>query len=610
MKRSLVLSLVVVSGCSLLAPREVGVDEVDPTEVHAVLNETALDTGRPSALARRVLYAFDLDELYVRDRAAALVALHQAALEHALPGIRYGLAELHYVEGLRTGEREHYLAAAVYAFVYLMGDGEVEPPSPFQRRFRWACELYNRGLEAALRNDDGNVELAEGVLPLPVGEIRVTVDRSPFPWEPEDFPILRPADDFDVWGLRFRLRDSGLGVPLVCISRADYDPIGAAGAYFPPHVSVPATAFLHIEGSLARMAADGLTGRLELHSAFAEPKVLVGGRSVPLESDLTAALAYTLDDREVWEIGVRAFFQGDEIEPGLEMTQPYSPGKTPVVLVHGTASSPASWAEMINFLQVDPGLRDRFQFWTYRYASGLPVVYSAAQLRATLDEVVRAVDPEGNDAPLRNMVLIGHSQGGLLVKLTVVHGRLDWFERATGDPFEDLSAEHREVIRPLIDFEPSPHVDRVVFIGTPHGGSFLSDEPLGLIASAFVQIPRAMRKVGTSFYGAHGEVPQDLRERMPTAVEGMRTDNPFLFLLRETPIADAVRAHSIIAIEGDGPAEEGDDGVVTYRSAHLEGVESEFIVRYEHSCQSHPPTILEVRRILLEHLEQGPSPSR
>ena len=39
-----------------------------------------------------------------------------------------------------------------------------------------------------------------------------------------------------------------------------------------------------------------------------------------------------------------------------------------------------------------------------------------------------------------------------------------------------------------------------------------------------------------------------------------------------------------------------------YESAHLEGVASEKIVRSTHSTQSTPATILEIRRILYEHL--------
>ena len=66
----------------------------------------------------------------------------------------------------------------------------------------------------------------------------------------------------------------------------------------------------------------------------------------------------------------------------------------------------------------------------------------------------------------------------------------------------------------------------------------------------------------------------------------------------------AVPAHSIIAVAGDGPKEEGDDGVVAYKSAHIDEAESEFVVRWNHSCQGQPEVIEEVRRILFEHLQK------
>ena len=69
------------------------------------------------------------------------------------------------------------------------------------------------------------------------------------------------------------------------------------------------------------------------------------------------------------------------------------------------------------------------------------------------------------------------------------------------------------------------------------------------------------------------------------------------------PRAPGVAAHSIIAVSGEGPPEDGSDGVVSYRSAHLDGVASEKIVRSGHSVQSNPDAIEEVRRILLDHLE-------
>ena len=43
-----------------------------------------------------------------------------------------------------------------------------------------------------------------------------------------------------------------------------------------------------------------------------------------------------------------------------------------------------------------------------------------------------------------------------------------------------------------------------------------------------------------------------------------------------------------------------------YASAHLDDVESELVVRSGHSCQARPETILEVRRILVEHAAGAP----
>jgi hypothetical protein len=68
------------------------------------------------------------------------------------------------------------------------------------------------------------------------------------------------------------------------------------------------------------------------------------------------------------------------------------------------------------------------------------------------------------------------------------------------------------------------------------------------------------------------------------------------------PFAENVKLNSIIAVKPALDIETGNDGVVAYQSAHLDGAESEFVVRWRHSCQGHPLVIEEVRRILLEHL--------
>jgi hypothetical protein len=89
---------------------------------------------------------------------------------------------------------------------------------------------------------------------------------------------------------------------------------------------------------------------------------------------------------------------------------------------------------------------------------------------------------------------------------------------------------------------------------------------------------------------------------VPTSIDDMSPRNPTLLALADTPLAPGVKGHSIIAIDGEETPPEGDDGVVDYASAHLEGLESEFVLQAGHSCQGHPLVIEEVRRILLNHL--------
>jgi hypothetical protein len=92
---------------------------------------------------------------------------------------------------------------------------------------------------------------------------------------------------------------------------------------------------------------------------------------------------------------------------------------------------------------------------------------------------------------------------------------------------------------------------------------------------------------------------------MPTSIDNMTPTNPFIKTLVTIPVAPQVAAYSIIAVKGSGPVEQGNDGVVEYQSAHIDGVESELVVNSGHSAQSNPHTVAEVRRILLLNADEA-----
>ena len=152
-------------------------------------------------------------------------------------------------------------------------------------------------------------------------------------------------------------------------------------------------------------------------------------------------------------------------------------------------------------------------------------------------------------------------------------------------------------------FEPLPGVKRVVFIATPHQGSFQ-------VSTFVLSLVRWLVTLPVTVVEGLNELAQSNPDTfslkalggMPNAVDNMRPGHRFVQTLSASPLAPGVIAHSIIAVRGEGPITSGNDGVVAYKSAHLDGVASEKVVRSSHSTQSEPDTIQEVRRILREHV--------
>ena len=114
----------------------------------------------------------------------------------------------------------------------------------------------------------------------------------------------------------------------------------------------------------------------------------------------------------------------------------------------------------------------RYQFRLFQYNTGQPVLYSVMLLRRALRSVLNEIDPLGEDDALRRMVIMGHSQGGLLTKLMLIRSGNRFWENVTDEPFEkvEMAPEPRELLREATFFEPVPTLRRVVFIATPHRG--------------------------------------------------------------------------------------------------------------------------------------------
>jgi len=600
----LVMVLFGASGCAT----PVGVKRTSEQAVYRQLTASVLTSGKPSAYSMQFLERLSLFDEYKRDPKRALAKLHEGLGGLDEHDRMFALSELSYAYARKHHDQSYFLAAALYAYMFLFPDDAGTAPIPYDPRLRLAMDLYNSSINDGLQSPKGDeVGLSAGRSILPFGSLDLSVEPSGFLYGGYKLAHFVPVADLEVRGFRNRYRKPGIGAPLS--ARVERTESHAADKWIAPRSKVPVTAFVRFDQPRSVLSTGALTGKIELYNVDEVPAVNLGGHSVPLEFDPSAALAYRLEGAPVWDFEIAGFRRGDfnlfgkTADGDLIFLNPYQPGKIPVVFVHGTASSPARWAEMVNEFIGDSRMAGRYQFWFFIYNSGNPITLSAMHLRENLEQAFKELDPEGGDAALRQMAVIGHSQGGLLTKMTVVNSGTRFWDNISKEPFEqaDISAETKDLLRRSIFVEPLPFVKRVIFIATPHRGSFMSGNIIGKIGRRLIRLPATVTKVGVEIVKLNPVGAARTAIRVPTSIENMDWSSPFLRTLASLPIAEGVQANSIIPVKGDGPPEKGDDGVVRYTSAHIEPVESELVVRSAHSTQSNPHTIEEVRRILYRH---------
>ncbi len=608
------LALTLISFLLSACATPIGIHRADPRLVQQTLTANVLSTGEPGSFSVQMLRRLKLYDRFAADAESVLAELHGNLKPKGDEERIVALAELAFFHAEQSEEQAYYLASAVYAYAYLFPGAHGTPPNRMDPRLRLAVDLYNRALTRGLASPDGEqVELAAGRHKLPFGELEITLDEANLIWAGYRLKSFVPALELEVRGLRNRYRKPGIGAPLAAALAPLESSASRRPSRIPPGLKVPVTAFLRLDDPRGALRSGKLRGTLEIYNPVSVRSVKVDGSSVPIEYENTSWLAYTLEGSPVWDFEIAGFRSSDfrlggakAIPDGLLMLHPHHFGGIPVVLVHGTASSPARWAEMANELINDPRILGRYEIWPFVYNTGNPVAYSAALLREALVNVVTELDPEGKDPGLQQMVVMGHSQGGLLTRMTVIDSGDRFWEAVSNVPLDevDVSTETRELIERAFFFKSLPFVRRVVFIATPHRGSYQAAGVLGGFAAWLVKLPGKFTKISRDVVTLRAKgILRTVLGRIPSSVDNMKPSNRFIQTLSAIPIREGVAVHSIIPVLGEGPPEEGDDGVVKYKSARIEGVASEKIIRSGHSTQSHPDTIEEVKRILREHLD-------
>jgi hypothetical protein len=222
----------------------------------------------------------------------------------------------------------------------------------------------------------------------------------------------------------------------------------------------------------------------------------------------------------------------------------------------------------------------------------------------------KLLDPQRAEPALEQIVMIGHSMGGLISRLqSVDSGDLFW-QQVASQPLDVAKADPdtRKQIERTFFFRANPSVRRVVTIATPFAGSDLSNPTTQWLGSKLIKPPKI---ISDSLMKLNRENPDLLREGIadltPTSLEMLAPGSAALKALAAATPAPWVSYHNVIGrteqrdflhkVTGDG------DGVVSVASAHAGDAISEIVVNADHqTIHSHPQTVREVRRILLSHL--------
>ncbi|HIF94601.1 MAG: alpha/beta fold hydrolase [Myxococcales bacterium] len=595
----------------------VGVTRANPKKVRQELTATVLSTGSLSGSTRNFLRKNYMEELYEGEPVEAIALLHSKFVPAAIEGDPVAHAALLFLSELAfkladdENDGKYFLSSLTYAWAYLFPRDESLNPSGYEPWLRFALDLYNRSLgRAFILRGAGEHAPQSGVLETGFGEINVTINPKSMVHGNVRFSSFIPIADLEVRGLQNRWRPRGIGASMAA-STEPLDPHHASTKYLLDTLKVPVSFIAVFSDLYGQIMTGRVDARLEIVSGWGSRTIEIQGQTLPIELETTSSLAYMLTESPPWSRELAGFFQGDlaRTGDGLFSLEPYKPGRIPVILVHGTASSSARWADVVNDLTNDPRIRDRYQFWLYTYNTGSPIPYSGYLLRSAIRDMVGSVDPDKQDPALNKIVVVGHSQGGLLTKLVSVQPENKMWKIFSNDSIDDLklAPETREILQGSLLFDPVPNIGRVVFISTPHRGSYLAAFGIAKWMSSFVRAPANIAIAATDLITQNPEANGiEKVAEIGGAIGNMSPTNPMFNVLVDIPVRPGVHAHSIISVKGGEAAKDGgSDGVVKYESAHLEGVASELIVDSPHSCQSKAPVIEELLRILLLHLDES-----
>ena len=349
---------------------------------------------------------------------------------------------------------------------------------------------------------------------------------------------------------------------------------------------------------------------IRAYDPYKYESIQLAGHKYPLAANFSTPYGLWLAQNNLGKAAYLTLIDRDNrlTMPHLYMLEPYNPNKKVIVLVHGLASSPEAWVRLTNDIMGDKVLRENYQVWQVFYSTNMPIIESRLQIYALLKQSFAQVNASAsakNDA-----VLIGHSMGGIISRLLV--SEADVTKKALSMMSNRQLSKYKNVpiVAQRMQIQDIPNFSRAIFISAPHHGTAYADLWFTRAARKIIKLPGA-------FLTAVGDTLQsqdlDFSDLVKQIDQGLIQNGPsdlshkskFMAITSDIMPRKGLLFHSIMG--NDTKSDDPNlitDGIVPYKSAHLEGAVSEKIIQGGHSIQETPEAVLELRRILRLHLVQ------
>ena len=305
---------------------------------------------------------------------------------------------------------------------------------------------------------------------------------------------------------------------------------------------------------------------IHLYNPYQSESVNILNNDYPLAANFSAGYGLWLAENQLDGVGYLNLIarKPDASLPKLFMLEPYDPNKRVLIMLHGLASSPATWVNLTNDILNDDKLRDNYQVWQIFYPTNLPILENRYQIQRLINATYNQTDPTGQNRASKNSVIISHSMGAIIARMMLSDDNLAKNLDKLNDEDTLSGSEKRKIrdalkasyaedqLRERFELKALPQVDTAVFLSAPFRGTDYADRWFTRALRRIVYLPIGLVKTVTdnlATIATQGDLAQNPLGALylQNGASQLSDKSSFIQLTKDITMKDGLTYHSIIA---------------------------------------------------------------